>query len=155
MAPIREFRHRWRGLSNFSPHSAILDGVEYPTVEHAYQASKTLHPDEREQILLTITPGQAKRIGRTVTLRTDWGDEFKVGVMCDLINNKWSRHEDFRELLASTGDRFIYEGNHWGDTFWGVSLPDLIGMNWLGRILMSTRAYRGDAYDEEVLMMLK
>jgi predicted NAD-dependent protein-ADP-ribosyltransferase YbiA (DUF1768 family) len=33
----------------------------------------------------------------------------------------------------------LTEGNHWGDTFWGVDLRTGKGRNYLGRILMSVR----------------
>lgn len=37
---IKEFQGEYRWLSNFWPARVVLDGVEYPTVENAYQASK-------------------------------------------------------------------------------------------------------------------
>ena len=42
MSDIVEFKGEHRWLSNFSDAKVSYDGVEYPTVEHAYQASKPL-----------------------------------------------------------------------------------------------------------------
>jgi predicted NAD-dependent protein-ADP-ribosyltransferase YbiA (DUF1768 family) len=48
---IFAFRSRqWGWLSNFSPYPFVLDGVSWPTVEHFYQAQKSLYAGERERI---------------------------------------------------------------------------------------------------------
>ena len=45
---IFAFRSRqWGWLSNFSPYPFVLDGVSWPTVEHFYQAQKSLDAGER------------------------------------------------------------------------------------------------------------
>ena len=54
--------------------------MTYPTVEHAYQAAKTLDEDGRKAILEAPTPGKAKRMGRKVRMRPDWED-VKLSVM--------------------------------------------------------------------------
>jgi len=63
-------------FSNFVAVKIQLDGIEYPTVEHAYQAYKTLDRVERLLIARIDGPGQAKRAGRYLKLRADW-EEFK------------------------------------------------------------------------------
>lgn len=126
--------HRW--LSNFAPAPVLLDGVLYPTTEHAYQAAKTLDFDEREAVLTCETPGRAKRMGRKVTVRDDW-DSVKEEIMLDLTRQKYALPE-YKERLLATGEMEIVEGNTWGDTFWGVC--NGVGENKLGRILMRVRA---------------
>lgn len=135
--PILEFSgaHRW--MSNFHPSRLAYDGIEYATVEHAYQAAKTLSVDERRAIASLATPALAKRAGRTVTMRPDW-DRVKVGVMKELLALKF-QDADLRSRLMSTGDRLIVEGNRWGDRFWGQS-PVGTGRNELGKLLMSLRS---------------
>lgn len=135
---IREFRGKYRDLSNFSPHSVALDGVCYPTVEHAYQAAKTLDPFEREYIRMAPTPGKAKRRGRLVVLREDFFN-LRVPIMHSLVLKKVLKHSDIRKLLISTAGEEIYEGNTWNDMFWGVSLPEMKGLNNLGKIYMEIR----------------
>ncbi len=44
---IREFKGEFRFLSNFFPSRIYHDGIEYPTVEHAFQAAKTLDFEQR------------------------------------------------------------------------------------------------------------
>ena len=72
--------HRW--LSNFWPAKVSLDGVVYPSVEHAYQAAKT-EPVNRS-VFLRCTAAEAKRLGREVPMRADWGGA-KVAVMHSLV----------------------------------------------------------------------
>jgi N-glycosidase YbiA len=122
-------------LSNFHPAPVELDGVMYPTVEHAYMAAKTLNPAERAQVLMCPTPGQAKRLGRTLTLRNDW-THIRIDVMRDLIAKKF-QHPALAAQLRATGDEPLVEVNNWGDRFWGVC--DGTGENWLGRLLMEVR----------------
>src|SRR5437868_5423141 len=87
--PIDRFHgdHGW--LSNFWPSPIELDGAIYPTVEHAFQAAKTLDPEAREPIRQTTNPGQAKRLGRKVLLRSDW-EQVKVEIMRGLLRKKFA-----------------------------------------------------------------
>src|SRR5689334_15409559 len=80
--PINEFTGAYRFLSNFypCPNGILLDGALYPTVEHAFQAAKTTEQHHRDLIRQCATPGQAKRLGRSVPLRHDW-EQVKISIM--------------------------------------------------------------------------
>ena len=138
---ILSFKGKYAFLSNFSPHPVRARGILYPTVEHAYQAYKTLDPAERLGIRSCDTPGQAKRAGRRVTLRPDW-DNVKLSVMTALVKAKFRQHPELAGLLKQTGDALLVEGNYWHDNFWGVcgckTCPG-VGKNWLGCILIGVR----------------
>lgn len=133
--PIHEFSGRYRFLSNFYPAPVEFDGLQYPAVEHAFQAAKTLDRKRRIEISLLATPGEAKRVGRSLALRSDW-EIIKVEVMATLLREKFSR-EPFRAKLLATGESELAEGNHWGDQFWGVC--NGMGLNILGVLLMQIR----------------
>ena len=77
--PIENFSHSgtYGFLSNFWPVQVDLDGILYKSVEHAFQASKTIDPVERERIRDTFYPSEAKRLGKQVTLRPHW-DDFRL-----------------------------------------------------------------------------
>lgn len=139
--PIHTFSGRYAFMSNFWTCQIIFEGLEFPTVEHAFQAAKTTNPDEREMVRLAATPVKAKRIGRKVTLRSDW-NEVKIEIMRGLLVQKFSQHDILRELLLSTGEAELIEGNTWGDKFWGAVLEDgkWVGRNELGKLLMSVRS---------------
>ena len=128
-------------LSNFHP-SMITDGNEwFPTVEHYFQAAKTETTEEYKAIAAALTPGQAKRLGRNVTLRTDW-EEVKEQVMLDALRKKFEIPA-LREMLLITGDEELVEGNTWHDNYWGNCTCDrcknIEGKNKLGKLLMQVR----------------
>lgn len=144
---INRFVGEYRFLSNFYPAEVYLDRqpvrlfpkdevIKYPTVEHAYQASKTTDSNIRDIIRLAITPGIAKRYGSTVILRAHW-DEIKLIVMENLIRQKFQNPTLASKLISTSGEELV-EGNTWGDTFWGVCEGK--GENRLGKILMKVRA---------------
>ncbi len=133
---ILEFSGDNRWLSNFFPAEVELDGMKFPSVEHAYQAAKT-QPALRA-LFQSCTAAQAKRFGRTTgEIRPDW-EQVKVSIMRDLIRQKFAQGTDLGTRLQATGTGQIVEGNSWGDTFWGVCQGN--GQNWLGRLLMEHRA---------------
>lgn len=133
---VDRFRGEFRFLSNFYPAPTALDGVIYPTSEHAYQAAKTLEPRVREHIRGLVDPAEAKRAGRVVPLRPNW-DAIKTNVMYGICLDKFERNLDLRQQLLATGSAQLIEGNTWGDTFWGVCRGR--GENQLGKVLMQVR----------------
>lgn len=135
MNKIDSFKGPYRFLSNFYPAEVELDGVKYPSVEHAYQARKTNVRVEREIILNAKKASQAKALGQSVTKIEEW-DEIKVDVMKELIRKKFY-NKVLRAELLDTGDAELSEGNWWNDTFWGVCKGR--GKNMLGKILMEVR----------------
>jgi ribA/ribD-fused uncharacterized protein len=114
----------------------MLDGTIYHSIEHAFQAAKTLDPDERFEIYKAPSPGQAKKLGRQVRLRSDW-ETVKLEVMEYLLVQKFKQGSPLAKLLVETGDSQLVEGNTWGDTYWGVC--NGIGENNLGKLLMKIR----------------
>lgn len=132
---INSFRDDYYFLSNFYHSEIRYKGVEYPTVEHAYQAAKSNLMSDKTKIAAAKTPAMAKRLGRQVRIRYGW-DEMKVGIMFALLKLKFQDPELRRRLLA-TGDAKLEEGNWWGDTFWGTCGG--VGENHLGRLLMVLR----------------
>jgi len=133
---IASFQGDYRWLSNFWPAEVKLDGIVYPTVEHAYQAAKTLSYVARQAILKQPTPGMAKRAAKLLSVREDWHD-ISMSVMEDLLRQKFQNPELKAKLLA-TGDEELVEGNTWGDRFWGVYQGQ--GENRLGKLLMKIRS---------------
>jgi hypothetical protein len=126
-------------LSNFWPAVVMYDGETYASVEHAYQAAKTLDPDLRRAIREAPTGAAAKKKGQSISptqLRADW-PELKLQVMEDLLRQKFA-HADLKAQLLATAPKRLVEGNTWGDTFWGVYKGR--GSNHLGALLMRIRA---------------
>jgi len=139
---VPNFQDEWFFLNNYCPHPVDFDGLRYPSVEHAYQAAKTLDEKTRLAIRNTADPDEAKLLGRASVHRADW-DEYKLGLMEKLVAAKFA-DADLRRRLLDTGDALLVEGNDWGDTYWGVC--DGAGDNHMGRILMEVRS-RARAHD--------
>jgi ribA/ribD-fused uncharacterized protein len=128
-------------LSNFYNASCIFEGKLYPTVEHAFQAAKSLDHAERDWIAAAGSPGLAKRLGRRINLRPDW-EKIKFDVMEECLRSKFADPVLKKKLLA-TGDEELVEGNYWHDNTWGncscEKCKDIVGRNMLGNILMKLR----------------
>lgn len=148
---IDKFEGRYCFLSNFYPCKIEHKGIKYPSVEHFYVAMKVTNMqlingvhysavDFREMIAKVIDPGDAKRIGRKVSLREGW-DEKKLEFMNFAVREKFKDNK-LAELLLSTGDELLVEGNYWHDNFYGsctCSKCGNKGENHLGKILMKVR----------------
>lgn len=146
---IDSFMGKYRFLSNFWMCKIEMDGELYPSVEHAYQAAKTLDSMCRARVRECLKPGDAKRYGRHVNLRSDWED-VKFKVMSDLVEQKFTKHERLKQDLLATGNVQLIEGNTWHDTFWGIDKYTGDGENKLGKILMRVRQeIREDFFEED------
>ena len=128
-------------FSNFTPSNIeIVDdfGLKYKTVEHYYQAQKTLNPTERKQFTdKSMTAYQAKQLGKSVIKRVDW-ETVKFDVMREGLRQKF-QDKKFMNLLKSTGNKQIIEWTWWGDKIWGMSDKTNDGANALGKLLMELR----------------
>jgi ribA/ribD-fused uncharacterized protein len=147
---IDEFKGETYWLSNFYSHPFDLDGITYPSGEHAFHAYKTddLNDGFRERIAAAATPGLAKKMGRSVNLRADWED-IKRDVMSDVVQARFADGA-LRKKLLDTGDALLIEGTQWHDNEWGSCVCEKhrawAGKNWLGKALMVERAnIRGES----------
>ena len=163
---IDSFTGEYRFLSNFYPSEIEYQGIKYPTNEHFYVGMKVNDPqiiskeasiylknldisndgaysvDEIRRLIAQIpTSGKVKRFGRLMKLRQDW-DDVRLKVMNYGVRQKFTKHENLKHLLLSTGDERLIEGNTWHDNFFGTcscSKCGNKGKNHLGKILMTVR----------------
>lgn len=139
---VNDFGGKYRFLSNFYPCKVVLDGIMYNSTEQAYQAAKTLDPVLRKEIQEAETFNKAKRLGSRVALRSDW-EEVKLGVMQDLLEQKFAPGTGLREKLDATAPQKLTEGNYWHDNFYGSCICDKCKnkphRNELGKLLMLIR----------------
>ena len=133
---IDSFQGQYRFLSNFWPAEIVFENLTYPSVEHAYQAAKTLSIDERKRIANLPTASEAKKEGRKLAKRPDW-EQVKFQVMEECVRYKFTHHAELKAQLLATGEAELIEGNDWGDKIWGVYQGE--GENRLGKILMKIR----------------
>jgi ribA/ribD-fused uncharacterized protein len=136
MNQISEFSGQYRWLSNFWLAPIEIQGWSFASTEHAYQAAKSLDPEDWKLIQRQQSPSYAKFHGSKLKLRPDW-NEIKLAVMWEITACKYDQHPDLHAKLMTTKGIELIEGNHWGDTFWGVCRGK--GENHLGRIIMEYR----------------
>ena len=127
----------------------IVDGIQYPTVENFYAASKTLDVQQKRKIAM-LEPSAAKKYARTLALRPDW-EQVKFAIMLIGLMQKFSPGTYWHKELMETRGEKLLELNNWHDTVWGVpaniapggqgkAIPTgQQGNNWLGRLLMFIR----------------
>lgn len=84
-------------------------------------------------------------------LRKDW-DLISVDIMLEIERAKFAVPE-LGEMLLSTGDTYLEEGNHWHDNRWGHCTCDKCKnkttQNLLGNILMQVRTELSEAKENE------
>ncbi|MBI5044583.1 MAG: NADAR family protein [Candidatus Levybacteria bacterium] len=138
MIKIPYYETSYFSFSNFSSHSIKIDGVLYPTVEHAFHAAKFDNEKIKEEIKSAGSPLKAFEIGKKYKpqRRSNW-DETKVSVLQKIIAEKVKQHDEVRKALLATGNEEIIEDNPLDD-FWGNG-KDGNGQNHMGKILMRIR----------------
>ena len=122
-------------LAYLENDEAKFEKPKFKTLEHAFQASKTLVKSEQEEIINAVTAKAAKRLGKRCTLRPDWETK-KLSIMDRLVRDKFSQHFSLKLKLLNLEGVKLIQGN--SDGFWGVA-SDGEGENHLGKILMKVR----------------
>lgn len=148
---IDKFDGEYAFLSNFYPVRIYLEGLTYPTVEHAYVASKTF--DVKFKTAISKIPahqaGKAKRMGSSkgmqkfgCTIKTNWDMIWRDETMFRILILKF-QYDQLRERLKKTTGHELVEGNYWHDNYWGncycPKCQGTPGENKLGKMLMNIR----------------
>lgn len=119
-------------LRNDYRKDITIGGIIFPTLEHAYQASKTKDRAIKQQIATTESVREARKIGKSLKKRDDFDAETSMTL---LLRQKFS-DKDIGEMLAKTGQApIVMEGY---DDFWGTG-DDGNGQNTMGEIIQALR----------------
>lgn len=128
-------------LAAYSPHGFVLDGIEWPTVEHYYQATK-FSGAYFTRVSKQPTPDAATKTGDSLFAgfvgqrKKDWKEKRQV-MMTRAVYTKCRSHPEVSEALLATGDELILDCSSY-DYFWGVG-RDGRGENTYGKVLMNVR----------------
>ena len=127
-------------LDNFSSFKVKYKGFVYPTVEHAYQASKFMKTDNElvKQIQECFSAHEAQKIAQLNKdkQRSDW-DEIKLSIMEELLRLKLAQNPYVKKKLLQTAGHEIVEDSP-KDSYWGWG-KERDGLNQLGRLWMRLR----------------
>ena len=149
---IKYFRGKNAFLDNGYPVRIEYEGMTFPSVEAAFQASKSWDVRHRLACSQGETPQAVRKLGKKVELRPDW-EEKKLAIMKELLEQKF-RYFELRHQLLSTGDAELVAGNQQGDGFWGQVKGK--GENHLGRLLMEVREeIRAEETDSNTVLLEK
>jgi hypothetical protein len=140
-------------LSNFYTAPITMSGEVWPTVEHYFQALKTVNKEHREAIRMASTSERAKAMGSfegtylhsnssvlfKIELRRNW-ETIKTDVMMRAVVAKFNQNSYLHTQLMLTKGAMLVEGNHWHDNTWGncncYKCSNIPGRNYLGKLLM-------------------
>ena len=131
-------------FSPYSAHAIEVNGVIYPTTEHAYQCSRYTDEKIRSEILLARSPVKAWGISSTykhLQIPEFKDKEYKLKVMKGLMRMKVEQHEEIRKALSdSKGKQIVKHITTYppGDGFWDDG-EDGTGLNHMGRMWMEIR----------------
>jgi N-glycosidase YbiA len=132
----RSPKYAW--LSNSAHFPFMLDGKEWQSVEHYYQAMKFVDEEWQDAVRVASSALHARKIAKSWggRVRRDWRTE-KMKVMGKALNAKFTQNEELKEMLLDTHDALLAHIVS-SDLYWGVN-HDGQGANMLGEMLESLR----------------
>lgn len=131
-------------FSPYTAHAIELDGVIYPTVEHAYQCQRYTDPEIIKEIISARSPVKAWETSskyKHLQIPEFKKEEYKLEVMKKLMKLKALQHEEVRKALRDSGDLKIVKHIVTfppGDGFWDDG-EDGKGENQIGKMWMQIR----------------
>ena len=117
------FQSQHSPLSNLYPCNLIYRGEVFLSSETAFQYTRAkVCGQEREAQLIKAERKafKAKFIAKRVKSTREW-EEMSEQVMKEILLEKFKRNKFCAQILASTGERALFEGT--GDTKWGCGIP--------------------------------
>lgn len=132
----RSPKYAW--LSNSAHFKFVLDGKEWDSVEHYYQAMKFVDEEWQDAVRCASSALHARKIAKSwgARVRRDWRTE-KMKVMGKALYAKFTQNDELRERLLDTDDSLLAHIVS-SDLYWGVN-HDGEGANLLGEMIESVR----------------
>jgi ribA/ribD-fused uncharacterized protein len=142
--PTLPLTHFYIYFSPYTAHTIEIDGVVFPTVEHAYQCQRYTDPKIIEEIKNAKSPVKAWETSskyKRLQIPEFKNEEYKLQVMKKLMLLKALQHEEIRKALIDSKDLKIVKHIVTyppGDGFWDDG-EDGNGLNHMGRMWMEIR----------------
>ena len=123
---IKFYKHpEYHWLSNFHVAIMTIQGHQWPSCEHFYQAMKAVDPETQAKIRCAETPAEAKKLGRVCECREDWEQPIGTAALHKMFSDdrgivvhtvkdhfmfqgliaKFTQRKELREALLLTGDQ--------------------------------------------------
>lgn len=145
---VTSFRDEYFFLSNYYVSTPFVwRNNHFTSAEQAFAYAKGNFSKDtpiatanfQAAVLASGSPGEAKRLGRRLSINLDEWEQRRVDYMREIVHAKFSGVDGLAGKLINTGAMLLVEGNDWNDTFWGRCGGK--GFNTLGTILMEERGY--------------
>eukprot|EP00756_Hemistasia_phaeocysticola_P014928 Hpha_TRINITY_DN15371_c1_g9::TRINITY_DN15371_c1_g9_i1::g.92312::m.92312 len=123
---------------SFWPAAFKAGGLEWPSLEHYFQAQKFTSPEYVEEIRCAVTPDDARALGRNRNqpIRVDWMKS-RVHALHSGMMAKHSQDDACHAaLLGTEGKKLVFTDTT--DSFWGIG-ADGRGQNMFGVLLTLVR----------------
>lgn len=143
----------WLSNMNIFPKPVLHNDELIGSSEVYYMSRKVISPNVRK-LILSMNPYEAKKYcssyRKNITLRSDWDDDYRLKVMKEALDVKFSIPYYRIRLLLFTGE--LIEHNDHGDTFFGIC--NGVGEDHLGRLLREKRIeiLREEKYRESIVI---
>lgn len=130
-------------FSNLYRRDFLFEGEVFPTAEHAYQAGKARKPEVRAWLMSAPSPALLAMAAHGLyywDIAPGWST-MKFDRMKQILQAKFSQHDDLQRLLLETGDLRLVESatvDSAVNRLWGE--VNGVGQNKLGQLLMEVRA---------------
>ncbi len=131
-------------FSPYTSHAIEIDGIVYPTVEHAYQCARYTDSKIINEISTAHSPVKAWETStkyKYLQIPEFKSEDYKRKIMKKLMRLKADQHEEVRKALIDSGDLEIVKHIVTyppGDGFWDDG-EDGKGQNQIGKIWMEIR----------------
>ncbi len=131
-------------LSPYTAHAIEIEGVIYPTLEHAYQCQRYTDKAITNEIRSATSPVKAWEISskyKHLQIPEFKHEDYKLKIMKMLMELKTEQHDEIQKILIDSGDLKIVKHIVTyppGDGFWDDGI-DGTGLNHIGNMWMEIR----------------
>lgn len=134
---INQFKGEYDFLSNRFGCRFVWHGLQYGSVEAAFQSSKCADESERK-VFAGCSADKAALKGKELVPFHGW-EEARLDIMESIQEAKFEQNPALMKKLIDTGTHLLINGNNKQETYWGVGLYSWQGENHLGKIIMGIR----------------
>ncbi len=139
--PIEKF---YIYFSPYTAHAIEINGLVFPTLEHAYQCQRYKDSKIIEEIRNARSPVKAWEISskyKHLQIPEFKDEKYKLEIMKKMMRVKTQQHEEIKKVLLDSSDMKIVKHIVTyppGDSFWDDG-EDGKGLNHIGKLWMEIR----------------
>ncbi|KAF1761062.1 hypothetical protein GCK72_009316 [Caenorhabditis remanei] len=138
-------------LSALYAAPVVVDGNEYNSVEHYYQACKLYVLAGQEtaaKLKASETPLEVKKSTKVILkeakipakLISEWKDKESIGVLKHVILHKFNQNEELKAKLLETGDKILIQ-TYLGDSYFAAGANTKYVSTWVSRHVNQSLKY--------------